>query len=392
MKTSQKTIRLLKAYRFSGSLMFILPVIVPYWHSLGLNQAQIGWLQTAFTAIVLIMQLPTGRLADMFGRRRLIIIGSILAAIGFSLYALATNFAGMLLAEIILGFGYSCKSGADLALLRQELENDDAVETEKNVIGQLAGFSAGGELVSAIVGGWLASATFGLPLWLTVGGISLAIPFAIGLPKDKPSRASTEPQLSMSGALRSLVASKRMVAISSFSVTAGVATHLFVWLLQPYLQQAGLEIGWFGLAWALYSASFMVLSWKMSKIEHWLGEDRSMIVALAAPVVAYLILGLGMTLWLAPIAFLFTLSRALNGPIATHLVHENTRPAQYATMLSGLAAIQGLTYAVLGPLSGWTVDTFGLRANLLFLGGLFATASLISFIQLKRHHLSIPIV
>lgn len=390
MKTSSRTINLLKAYRFAGSLMFILPVIVPYWQSKGLSQAEIGWLQTAFTAIVLIMQLPTGRLADKYGRRRLVIVGTILSSLGFVCYALAQNFAGMLLAEVILGLGTSARSGADLALLRSELEKTDEVKSEKRTIGLLSSFSAAGELISAIIGGWLASWAFGWPLWFTVAGVSLAIPFAFGLPKDKPRRETPAGQMSMIQALRALVASKRMRAISCFAVTAGVATHLFVWLFQPYLQQTGLSIGWFGVAWALFSASYMLISWKVGSIEHKLGEKRSMIVALAAPAVAYLALGIGMMLWIIPVVALFTLSRALNGPITTHLVHENSQPAQYATMLSGLAAIQGLTYAFLGPLSGWMVDTYGLQINLLFLSVLVTAASVVSYIQLQRHHLSIP--
>jgi MFS family permease len=389
MKQSQKTIRLLQSYKLAGSLMFILPVIVPYWQSKGLDQAQIGWLQTIFTAMVLILQLPTGRLADKYGRRRLILVGSILAALGFVLYAIAGGFWGMVAAEMLLGVGYSCKSGADLALLRHELEEDDRLDEEKHWIGRLNSFSAGGELVSAIIGGWLGSIAFGLPLWLTVAGISLAIPFAAALPKDKPREQSAHKQLGMIKALRALFANKRMRAISSFAVTAGVATHLFVWLLQPYLKATGLPLSWFGLAWALYSASFLVLSWRISSIERRLGERHSMAVALLAPVVAYIVLGLGMTLWLAPIMILFTLSRALNGPITTHLVHENSNPRDYATMLSALAAIQGLTYAVLGPLSGWIVDTYGLQTDLLFLGILVAIASLVSYQLLRRHHLSI---
>ena len=390
MKKSQRTIRLLESYRFAGSLMFVLPVIVPFWYSRGLNQAQIGWLQTIFTAMVLILQLPTGRLADTYGRRRLVLAGAILAALGFALYAIAGGFWGFVAAEMLLGVGYSCKSGADLALLRHELEVDDRLDEEKHWIGRLNSFSAGGELISSLIGGALASITFAWPLWLDVIGTGMAIPFAAALPKDQPKKAARREHLSMRKALSTLLANKRMRAISAFAVTAGVSTHLFVWLLQPYLKSAGLPLAWFGVAWALYSAGYMVLSWKVGKIEHWLGEKRSMLVALVAPAVAYMVLGLGMTLWLAPIMVLFVLSRALNGPITTHLVHENSQPRDYATMLSALAAVQGLTYAVLGPLSGWVVDTYGLRADLLFLGTLVSIAGLVSYRLLRSHHLSIP--
>lgn len=386
-KTTQ-TIRLLKSYRFAAGLMFILPVMVPYWNSRGLNQAEIGLLQTAFTCMVLILQLPTGRLADIYGRRKLIIIGSILAAIGFAGYSLAGGFWGMLLAELTLGLGYSCKSGADLALLRQRLEEADRVKEEKHIIGQLSSFNAAGELVSAIIGGWAASWALGLPLWMTVFGISLAIPFAVALPADQPHKTDRRANLPMRQVLRGLINTPRMLAITCFSVSAGVATHLFVWLFQPYLQAGDLSIGWFGLTWALFNATYMLFSWRVSAIERRFGEGRSMLLILAAPAIAYLGLGAGMSLWLLPLAALFTLSRALNGPITTHLVHEHTDAAHYATTLSGLAAAQGIIYAFMGPLSGWLVDTYGLQANMLFLGALLGVTGVICYRLLKQHHLS----
>lgn len=386
-KTAQ-TIRLLKAYRFAAGLMFILPVMVPYWNSRGLNQAEIGLLQTAFTATVLILQLPTGRLADIYGRRKLIIIGSVLAVIGFAGYSLAGGFWGMLLAELILGLGYSCKSGADLALLRQRLEEADRVKEEKHIIGQLSSFNAAGELISAIIGGWAASWALGLPLWMTVFGISLAIPFAAALPADRPHKSGKQTHAPLHHVLQGLINTPRMLAITCFSASAGVATHLFVWLLQPYMQAGGLKIGWFGLAWALFNATYMLFSWRVSAIESKLGERASMAIILAAPAMGYLGLGLGMSLWFLPLAALFTLSRALNGPITTHLVHEHTDAAHYATTLSGLAAMQGIIYAFMGPLSGWLVDTYGIQTNLLFLGSLLCLTGVISYRLLARHHLS----
>jgi MFS family permease len=388
MTQTAQTIRLLKAYRFTAGLMFILPVMVPYWNSRGLNQTEIGLLQTAFTATVLILQLPTGRLADVYGRRRLILIGSVLAVIGFAGYSLANGFWGMLLAELVLGLGYSCKSGADLALLRQRLEEADRVVEEKHIIGQLSSFNAAGELVSAIIGGWAASWALGLPLWMTVFGISLAIPFAAALPTDKPQESSKQTRAPLRLVLGGLINSPRMLAITCFSASAGVATHLFVWLFQPYLQTGGLGIGWFGLMWALFNATYMLFSWRVSAIERKLGERVSMALILAAPAVAYLGLGLGMSLWLLPLTALFTLSRALNGPIITHLVHEHTDAAHYATTLSGLATMQGIIYALMGPLSGWLVDTYGLQTNLLFLGSLLSITGVISYRLLSRHHLS----
>lgn len=388
MTNTTRTLNLLRAWRFTSNLQFILPVIVPFWHSQGINQAQIGWLQTIFMVTMLAFQLPTGRLADKYGRRRLIIAGSILVSLGFACYALAHGFWAIAFAEFVLGIGFSCRSGADLALLRQSLEDSGEIEHEKHYIGQLNGLSSAGEVISAVIGGWVASIAFGWPLWLSVIGISLAIPMAFRLPKDEHRATTTHQQQSLRQVLAQLVRTPRMLALSCFTVSAGVATHLFVWLFQPYLTAGGLELKWFGIAWALYNLSYALFSWRIRAIESRLGERWSMVAILLAPVIAYFGLGLSMSLWLIPLAALFMLSRALNVPITTHLVHEHTDAAHYATTLSGLAAIQGMVYAVMGPISGWVVDSYGLQTNLLLLGTIFGLTSLISYRLLRRHHLT----
>src|ERR1700712_2202571 len=99
----QHTINRLRAYGFANSLLFLLPIAVPFWRSHGLNQAHIGLLQSCFVVMLFSTQILTGKLADRFGRRRMIIIGQLINLVAFMGYAVAGNFTGLLVIEGLLG-------------------------------------------------------------------------------------------------------------------------------------------------------------------------------------------------------------------------------------------------------------------------------------------------
>lgn len=386
----QQTINRLRAYGFTSSLLFLLPIAVPFWKSHGLNQAQIGLIQSFFVVMLFSTQIITGKLADRFGRRRMIIIGQLINVVAFAGYAFAGNFAGFLLIEGLLGIGFSCISGADMALLRSQLEVHGRTDDEKHLVGQLNSFDAAGALISSVLGGILVTQGFAWPIWATAMGAGVATIFAFSLPQDQPRVPQATERLGAIASLRELFRDKYLRVIAMFGVCSGAGTWLFVWLMVPYLTGVGVPLGWLGVAWAGYSACYMVLSWQAGRIEKALGEYVAMAVSLLAIPVAYFALGLSMALWMFPVVVLLALARALTSPITTHLVHENTDPAHYATALSAVATLTGITYAVLGPLSGWLVDTRGLQFDLLVLGLLTSASGAWAYYLIRRHHLSVP--
>lgn len=101
--------------------LFIMPVIVIFWSQCGLDLTEIMLLQVAFSATIIALEIPTGYLADLLGRKGTLVAGCAVAAAGMAAYSLGSGFWGFLAAEVLLGTGLSLLSGTDTALLYDTL-------------------------------------------------------------------------------------------------------------------------------------------------------------------------------------------------------------------------------------------------------------------------------
>ena len=78
----------------------------------GLNPFQLVLIGTVLELSVFTFEVPTGVVADLYSRRRSVIIGMFLIGAGFVLEGLFPIFATMLLAQVIWGVGATFESGA----------------------------------------------------------------------------------------------------------------------------------------------------------------------------------------------------------------------------------------------------------------------------------------
>ena len=98
-----------------------MPIVVIFFQSHGLSMKEVFLLQSVYSIAIVILEIPSGYLADVIGRKNSITIGTVLGFIGFSIYIFTGDFWGFLVAEIIMGFGQSMISGADSAILYDTL-------------------------------------------------------------------------------------------------------------------------------------------------------------------------------------------------------------------------------------------------------------------------------
>ena len=100
--------------KISKWFMLFMPYVVPFYTSNGLTMHQVMILQAVYSVSIVVLEIPSGYFADVIGRRRTLILGAILGAAGYAVYSFSYGFLGFLVAELVLGFGQSFISGADL--------------------------------------------------------------------------------------------------------------------------------------------------------------------------------------------------------------------------------------------------------------------------------------
>ena len=84
---------------------------------LGANAISLAWIATAYAITAAVVQLPLGKVIDIRGKRRIMIIGAVLFSLSNFLAAISWSSWWMILCRIIQGFGGSMTSIAGMALV-----------------------------------------------------------------------------------------------------------------------------------------------------------------------------------------------------------------------------------------------------------------------------------
>lgn len=173
----------------------IAVALVPIATALGAPASETAWLVSSLYLATSIGQPLVGRLVDMFGPRRLYIVGATLTGIAGVVGLLAPNIWVLVIARVILGFGTCAGYPAAMYLIRGEgkrtgMRSPAGVLTALSVTTQtiaVIGPTLGGLLIE--VGGWRATFAVNIPLALAclVLGL-LLLPRSTPLDDERPPR------------------------------------------------------------------------------------------------------------------------------------------------------------------------------------------------------------
>ncbi|MER6981002.1 MFS transporter [Streptomyces carpinensis] len=148
----------------------IAVALVPIGTAFGTPPARTVWLVSALYLATAVGQPVVGRLVDMYGPRRLYLVGTALVGVAGLLGALAPTLGALIGARVLLGLGTSAAYPAAMQLTRREAErtgqdSPTGVLTALAVANQtvaVVGPALGGLLIAG--GGWRAVFTVNIPL------------------------------------------------------------------------------------------------------------------------------------------------------------------------------------------------------------------------------------
>ena len=114
---------IIKLYLLRGFLWFMvsMPIIVLFFQENGLTLMEVMILQSVYSFTIAITEIPSGYIADYFGRKNSLILGTILTFCGYLIFSNFSSFEIFVCAQIIIALGGSLMSGADSALMYDTL-------------------------------------------------------------------------------------------------------------------------------------------------------------------------------------------------------------------------------------------------------------------------------
>ena len=247
---------IIKMYFLKAILWFMvsMPIIVIFFtneHNLSISQVMI--LQAIYSITIAFFEIPSGYIADILGRKKSIIFGTVFSFIGFIFFSFFSGFVFFAIAQIFVGLGGSLISGSDVALIYDTLIEINQTESYTKIEGKNYAIGNFSEAAAGILGGILAVTSLYLPIYVQTFIIFFSIPVAFSLiepnvNKDKKIKKSI---LDIKNVfVETLMINSRLKWLIILSSFVGVATLSIAWFIQPYFQLIGVHLSLFGLLWA----------------------------------------------------------------------------------------------------------------------------------------------
>ena len=387
-KSLHNNIRNIYLLGFFNSFMVINPVFVPLLQGHDLSMNQVLQTQALFALTIALFEVPSGYIADMWGRRRAILLGSVLFALGFVYLLWADSFVDFLVFEAILGLGFSLISGADLALLYdtemylQEQGSEHGAGAGKS-LSRLISIEAAASGIAGIVASvllfWSLDAV--VIAQLAIGLVPLVLAFAL-VEVPRP-RLETSHGGNARSILELLLFGKPVVLWTAFAIAAfGLLAVYVFWIYQKYWEFQGVPIEWYGYIWAAFALVVSVSANYASALEQRLGTHRLLCLIGVLPVLGLLGMALGAG-WIGVMfGFALQVSRGLSMSLFYEALNRRVPGHFRATVNSLVSLAVRAIFIGTGPLLGYALDRFGVTSTLLLLAAIFTPVIAVVLIPL----------
>ncbi len=387
MASFSKNIPRLYIIKISKWFNMVMPIVVLFYQDNGMGMHDIFILKAIYSVAIVVMEIPSGWMADIWGRKKTLILGAVLGSAGFLAYSFSYGFLAFAVAEIILGIGHSFVSGADSAMLFDSLKADNKTKEYTKQEGRITSTGNFAEAIAGILGGFLAAISLRTPFFFQFAVAAIAIPAALTL--IEPKIHSTEHVRSIKKLVqnikKTLVVNKNLRISILLSAVTGTATLTFAWLVQPFFKAIDLPVEMFGIFWTALNLTVGVSSVFAHRVELFLGKRYTLLVIILLLSVGYFLSGIAITFWGVAFLFLFYLVRGIATPVLKNYINQYTESEVRATMLSVRNFIIRISFAVIGPLLGWITDNISLNYAFILAGGIYLISALIIvFPWLKR--------
>ena len=178
------------SFQFVRGFHFWLPVWFLFLQSQhGLSYVQIGFMEVLFGIATIMAEVPTGAIADRFGRRVALGVGALGFAGATVLFA-TLNFPSLILGHLFMSITRTLMSGSDDALLYDSLRQLQRTDEYERHAGRASAVATASLLAATILAGPLVSVLdFRTVIIISAAGMGLAGLLALAL-REPPRRES----------------------------------------------------------------------------------------------------------------------------------------------------------------------------------------------------------
>ncbi len=353
--------------------------------SRGMSLIEIGLMESIFHTTGMLMEIPTGFIADQYGRRISRVIGRLFAFISCVVMIASRDFWGFAIGFILNSLSYSLESGAGDALVYDSLVQCGREDEYMKVRGREEICFQSAHIISLVAGGAVATFSFELAyaitalIHLTALGISMSMEEPVISEKQKADSIFQH----MNESLKAVWANRNVLPYIFHLEIFSVCFMTLYFYFQNFMKSKGYLEYQIGILLAATSVMGALMSLVSYRIEKWIGKRKVILLTGLLPGLMFLILALTsaepvlMMLLSALEGFMFVIF----GDYINKLI-----PSEYrATILSFEAMIYSVAMIAFFPIIGAVSENYSFKTSFSIIAGVsLATGCLTAAVLLKK--------
>ncbi|MCK5176877.1 MAG: MFS transporter, partial [Candidatus Aenigmarchaeota archaeon] len=350
----------------------------------GLSILQIMNILAVYFITIVLLEIPSGAVADIIGRKKTYAFGMLIIGICVLSYIFVETYIGFIFIEMLYGLGFALQSGANTALIWDTLKNLKKEKDFKKIQGKAQGIGLITVTFTSLFAGWIYSININFPLILS--SIFLFIGFFVALSFKEPNRYSEKIRLRETLSLTKESASftinhKQLLWLILFSSAFLAFGRAIFWLFQKFFLDTGINIIYIGIIFSgatLIAAFSSILAHRIEKI---MGRNLSFIIMFAFTFFALLFLSSGNIYFGISAIILTQFVLGYSNPIITDYINILSHSRNRATVLSVFSFSTNLMIGILLPFVGWLAEIYTLPQAFLMSASLFFAINILLLIS-----------
>ena len=367
--------------------MVAMPIIVLFFQEHGLSLTQVMLLQAIYSLSVAIFEIPSGYIADIFGRKQTIVLSTIFAFIGYLVFSFYGGFYAFAIAQVLIGIGGSLMSGSDSAIIYDTLLETNNKTSYTKIEGRSYAIGNFSEALAGILGGFLAVGSIYLPIYVQTSILFFSIPIALTL-VEPTMHEENKLDRSFSAIIRvvrfAILDNTKLRWLIIYSSAMGVATLSIAWFAQPFFKEVGVPLAYFGILWAGLNFSAGLTSFNSHKFDKKENNYSMLIYLSLAMFISFILLGFNNSLFGLIFILIIYLLRGIVTPILRNAININTTSNKRATVLSVRSFIIRISFAICAPILGYIAENYSLASSFYILAVVVGFFSLLASFRLSK--------
>lgn len=370
----ERNISLYKYYLALSGALFIWPIELIYLQSKGLSFTQIMLIESVVSIGQIVMEIPSGIIADYIGCKKTVLIGIISQIIAYSILVLSKTSFNLFLYGFILACGYAMVSGADTALLYDSHKILKREDDYKKTIANAGSLKMWVLAFVTLISGKFYKINPDLPYILSICFLvtSLCILFFC---KEVPRDNKGEKKGEIYKEVGLFFKNKILIQIVCFSTLFSCVFSDSNYALQAYMKKMEVDLDFYGVVFFVCNIVSAIAFKYSAKVIETIGK-KTVMYGCAITGIIYFIAwksnsALPIILWPC-----IRIAIAIVNPFLNVSINKSIKGVNRATMLSVYNAIISVFVSVFDPFLGRIMDLHGVNRGMMML----SVVSLLTFI------------